>query len=215
MALLRKTPLKAKTALKAKTPLKAKTTLKSNSTLKTNEPLKAKSTLKSSTTTKRKKGADDLKTWIAKVDKVFSLYIRLRDSREFHFQRARCISCGKVKPFSMMDAGHYVSRNCMALRYNPSNVNAECESCNRYHSDHLIGYRRRLVIKLGTEAVKGSAVAEGVTPEQRLKLIQKVGEKIVMQLEATKYSYRKWSVEELKQKYKYYAALVLQYKNEM
>lgn len=61
--------------------------------------------------TKRKRGSDERKTWIEKLDRVFSLYIRLRDSKEFHFKGCRCISCGKVKPYDMFDAGHFVSRN--------------------------------------------------------------------------------------------------------
>jgi len=78
---------------------------------------------------KRRRGADDRRTWIDKVDKVFSLYIRLRDSRPWHFMKFRCISCGDVKDFDQMDAGHFVSRNAMAIRWNADNVSGECRRC--------------------------------------------------------------------------------------
>lgn len=80
-------------------------------------------------TTKRKRGSDERKTWIDKLDKVFSIYIRLRDSKEFGFRAARCISCGEVKPFDMFDCGHFVSRNASAIRWDEDNCHAECSHC--------------------------------------------------------------------------------------
>lgn len=37
----------------------------------------------------------------------------------------------------------------MSLRFDTRNQNAECKRCNRFSSDHLIGYRKNLVMKLG------------------------------------------------------------------
>lgn len=87
----------------------------------------------------------------AKLDKVFSLYIRLRDSREYDFKYFRCISCGKLKPFEQADCGHYFSRTHMSTRYSEQNCNAECSYCNRFVSDHLVGYRQNLIRKIGVE----------------------------------------------------------------
>ena len=87
-------------------------------------------------------------------------------------------------------------------------------NCNRFHGDHLLGYRKNLIIKLGTDAIQGSMVAASVDQEKRLALIKKVGEKKVEALEAQKHTTKKWSVEELKEMYMYYAALVLEMKNE-
>ncbi len=170
---------------------------------------------KKKTTTKKKRGTNERKTWIDKLDKVFSMYIRLRDSRAYHFAAFRCISCGDVKPFSEMDCGHFVSRNCMPLRWNSQNCNGECASCNRFHGDHLLGYRKNLILKLGQEAIKGSPLAESLDNHKKLLLIKKLGEKKVEALEAQKYDTYKWSIEELKELYMYYGALVLELKNEM
>jgi hypothetical protein len=87
----------------------------------------------------------------AKLDKVFSLYIRMRDSREYDFKYFRCISCGRVKEFEQADCGHYFSRTHMATRYSEQNCNAECRYCNRMRADHLVGYRENLIRKIGKE----------------------------------------------------------------
>lgn len=88
---------------------------------------------------------------IAKLDKVFSLYIRLRDSKPFGYKAFRCISCGKIKPFHYADCGHYYSRTHMATRFDEDNCHAECSYCNRFKADHLIGYQANLIKKIGKE----------------------------------------------------------------
>lgn len=164
---------------------------------------------------KKKRGTNERKTWIDKLDKVFSLYIRLRDSKPWRFRAFRCISCGDVKPYEQMDCGHFVSRNAMAIRWNEQNCNGECARCNRLQGDHLLGYRKNLIIKLGEDAISGSPLAMSLEPKKKLALIRKLGTKRVEALEARKYESKKWSVEELKEKYMYYAALVLEFKNQM
>lgn len=68
-------------------------------------------------------------TLIRELDKVFSLYVRMRDSKEFGFKYFRCISCGQVKSFDQGDAGHFYSRTRMSVRFNENNVNMECAYC--------------------------------------------------------------------------------------
>ena len=142
------------------------------------------------------------------------MYIRLRDSKPYRFAAFRCISCGDVKPFAMMDCGHYVSRNCFKLRWEPSNSHGECSRCNRLQGDHLLGYRKNLILKLGQEAIKGT-IAESLPNDRKLIMIKKLGEQRVLQLEAAKYEEKKWSVSELQEMYMYFAALVLELKNEI
>ena len=163
---------------------------------------------------KKKRTVNEKKTWINKLDTVFSLYIRLRDSKHYGYRNFRCISCGEPKSVDQMDCGHFVSRNCMALRWDERNAHGECQKCNRFLSDHLIGYRRNLIIKLGEDAISGSAIAYALEPQKKLELIKKMGEQRVQELEAMKYTTKKWGVEELKQMYMYYAALVLEMKND-
>lgn len=84
---------------------------------------------------------------VAKLDKEFSLYIRLRDTMPNGF--FKCVSCGQIKPFEQADCGHYWSRRHMSTRYDEDNCHAECRSCNRFKADHLIGYRENLIRKIG------------------------------------------------------------------
>lgn len=84
-----------------------------------------------------------------KLDKEFSLFIRLRDAMPNGF--FRCISCGQIKPFEQADCGHYFSRTHTAARFDEDNCHAECRFCNRFKSDHLEGYRENLIRKIGQQ----------------------------------------------------------------
>lgn len=97
-----------------------------------------------STPSKRVKKDVDL---VAKLDRVFALYIRLRDAMPSGY--FKCISCGQIKPFEQSDCGHYHSRTHMGTRFDEQNCNAECRACNRFSADHLISYRENLIRKIG------------------------------------------------------------------
>lgn len=102
---------------------------------------------------KKKKGEgakkSNLSSLVKKLDKEFSLFIRLRDSKAFGFKAFKCISCGQIKPFEKADCGHYYSRVKMSTRFDEDNAHAECSYCNRYRADHLDGYRENLIKKIG------------------------------------------------------------------
>lgn len=84
---------------------------------------------------------------VAKLDRIFSLYIRLRDTMPSGY--FKCISCGQIKRFEQADCGHFYGRKHMATRYDEDNCSAECAACNRFVSDHLIGYQTNLIKKIG------------------------------------------------------------------
>ena len=86
----------------------------------------------------------------AKLDKVFSEYIRKRDTRNGVF---KCISCGRILPYEQADCGHYVNRKHMATRFDEMNCNAQCRSCNRFDEGNIQGYRRGLVALYGEQQV--------------------------------------------------------------
>lgn len=86
---------------------------------------------------------------IDRLDTVFSKFIRRRDCG---FTYGRCISCGAIIQFSGCDAGHYINRKHMALRYDENNVHAQCRSCNRFDEGCVQGYRKGLISKIGEKA---------------------------------------------------------------
>lgn len=93
---------------------------------------------------KNERGKPDL---VAKLDRVFALYIRLRDAMPNGY--GRCISCGRIKPFKELDCGHFYGRTNMATRFDEDNCSAECHYCNRMKADHLIYYQENLIRKIG------------------------------------------------------------------
>lgn len=86
---------------------------------------------------------------IKKLDKVFSMYIRKRDSKMFGGEAFRCISCNGIKPFDQSDCGHYYGRKIMNLRYDEKNCNAQCRHCNRFNEGFRQGYAQGLIRKYG------------------------------------------------------------------
>ena len=86
----------------------------------------------------------------AKLDKVFSEYIRKRDTRNGVF---KCISCGRILLYEQADCGHYINRKHMATRFDEMNCNAQCRSCNRFDEGNIQGYRRGLVAIYGEQKV--------------------------------------------------------------
>ena len=122
----------------------------------------------------------------AKLDKVFSLFIRYRDTMPNGY--FRCISCGHIKPFEQADCGHYLNRQHMATRFDEMNCNAQCRKCNRFDEGNIQGYRKGLIAKYG---------------EQRVLL-----------LEAKKNTTRKYSDFEYKALIKYYTVLADKIKRE-
>lgn len=111
-----------------------------------------------------KKKTVPLPKLIKKAQIAFNAWVRQRDKDE------PCISCGKHH--EDYDAGHYVPQgSCSFLRFHEWNVNKEGKSCNAFDKFHLIGYRKRLIEKIGLENVEW--------------------------LEANRHTVKKWSREEL------------------
>jgi len=88
----------------------------------------------------------------AKLDKIFSKFIRLRDAlittgtKEY----AICVTCDTRKPIKLMDAGHWRGRSKGSTRYDEHNVSAQCRSCNRFKHGMVEEHRRSIVEKYGT-----------------------------------------------------------------
>lgn len=53
-----------------------------------------------------------------------------------------------------MDAGHFIGRASMSLRYCELNVYGQCRYCNRMLNANLLDYRKSLVKKLGEDKVE-------------------------------------------------------------
>jgi hypothetical protein len=83
-----------------------------------------------------------------RLDVVFSKFIRLRDTKVTQGTRwGKCCTCGALKPYAQLDAGHYISRSGKCTRWDPENVHAQCSSCNRFgggcHDEYALFLQRK------------------------------------------------------------------------
>tara|TARA_R110000787_G_scaffold38685_1_gene97245 strand:+ start:126 stop:674 length:549 start_codon:yes stop_codon:yes gene_type:complete len=96
----------------------------------------------------RRQAAKTLGQLHKEAQPVFNRYIRLRD------QGQPCISCQRHHT-GQIHAGHYRSVGAAAeLRYNETNVHAQCAPCNNHLSGNAIDYRINLIKKIGIDSVE-------------------------------------------------------------
>ena len=95
---------------------------------------------------------------IAKLDRIFSQYIRLRDSDKDG--NCRCCTCDCIKPWKEMHAGHYIGREAKNTRWEEQNVHGQCPSCNTFHEGRKPEYTLFLQRKYGLQII-GQLVSAG------------------------------------------------------
>lgn len=102
------------------------------------------------------------KTLVAKLDAVFSEYIRRRYAKN---DIAQCVTCGKKDHWKNLQAGHFISRKHYATRWNEENVQVQCVACNvyRYGEQYLFGVylgeeKSQELLQLSREVVKFSNI---------------------------------------------------------
>jgi hypothetical protein len=94
---------------------------------------------------KKRKTSSKAKAWT-----VFSQYIRQSDAKENG--AVSCFSCGTVRHWKELDAGHYVAGSLsLALRFDERNVHPQCTGCNRFRHGNLTQYALRLQEKYGPQ----------------------------------------------------------------
>ena len=87
-----------------------------------------------------------IKTLQARADKIFSEFIRRRDTPG---GIGKCCTCGKFITYETCDAGHWQSRGLKNTRYNGLNVAAQCISCNRFQEGRKDRHRDFIEKKYG------------------------------------------------------------------
>lgn len=71
-----------------------------------------------------------------RLDRLASLYVRRREKR--------CFTCGKRLAFDKRQAGHYVPRGVLAVRWHPENIHVQCAHCNVELDGNVKEYAERL-----------------------------------------------------------------------
>jgi hypothetical protein len=85
------------------------------------------------------------------VDPTFSLWIRLGCSED---GVNTCVTCGSLHAYLDIDAGHFVKRGNMAVRYDSMNVAPQCKTCNRINEGEPKKFEAYLKYTYGETAVQ-------------------------------------------------------------
>lgn len=86
------------------------------------------------------------------LDTVFSRYVRLK-----HADRSgnvTCFTCKKLFHWKKIQNGHYISRNCLATRFDENNCRPQCWGCNGYGRGKPLEFEEGLKRQLGDEFVE-------------------------------------------------------------
>lgn len=81
------------------------------------------------------------KKLIKKCDELVSLIVRKRDGK--------CVVCGSTQNLT---CGHLITRNCKIIRWELTNNNCQCRSCNFTHEFRPERYTSWWVNKYGLDA---------------------------------------------------------------
>lgn len=119
------------------------------------------------------------KVLIYELDRIFSLYIRLKDSIR---GMARCVTCGSVRHYKEMQNGHFIPRGKFATRWDEMNCHVQCPECNEGLNGNLVQYRRYMNMKYGVQAVQDlqlkSVIGEKITTPQIREMITYYRDKV-------------------------------------
>lgn len=101
-----------------------------------------------------------------KLDKVFSLYIRQRDSNLEGF--GNCCTCGKRIHYKEGHCGHFMSRRSLSTRWDEKNCALQCVSCNIYNQGRQYEFSKYIDNKYG----KGTAEKLSAKAAQTTKMLK-------------------------------------------
>lgn len=87
---------------------------------------------------------------VAKLDRVFSRYIRLKSSVNGMVQ---CYTCGSWHPMNEMTVGHFIKRQYLGTRFDERNVKPQCRKCNYFLQGNDLIFAEKLKQEYGENIV--------------------------------------------------------------
>ena len=117
---------------------------------------------------KKQKPLPTIPALTRKADKVFSEYVRRRDSNAYitdneglSIRAGNCCTCGRQIPTEGVGTGHcghFIPRGCKLTRFHPQNAHLQCNYCNTYRDGEQ--YKHGVYIdKLYGEGVADELIA--------------------------------------------------------
>ena len=94
-----------------------------------------------------KKKQSKVSTVKRKAWKAFSEYIRLRDCLQTMGlpDYGKCITCSKIIPRKLLQAGHFISGRHNANLFSEKGCHAQCYNCNINLRGNTLEYRRKII----------------------------------------------------------------------
>lgn len=90
---------------------------------------------------------DGLPELIDQLDGLVSKYVRFSAPRNSEYL-IECFTCSDWRMPATMDAGHYIVRSCMYLRFDTSrNIRPQCHICNRAKYGMAAAFGKRLELE--------------------------------------------------------------------
>lgn len=87
-----------------------------------------------------------------KAWKALSEYVRFKASDYRGY--AKCVTCGTIKHWKELDAGHFIAKGKgLSVYFEEENCHPQCTYCNRHLSGNLIEYTRYMIDMYGIEGV--------------------------------------------------------------
>ena len=86
-----------------------------------------------------------------KLWKLVSEYVRRRDSNQDEF--AECVTCGDVRPWKELQAGHFVGGRRNSILYELTNIHPQCYGCNVCKYGETLKYLDFMLEKYGQAEV--------------------------------------------------------------
>jgi hypothetical protein len=135
----------------------------------------------------KKKKAESISTLTKKLDRVFSVYVRLSGADSHG--NVKCFTCDRVEYWRKIQNGHFQSRRYYSTRFEPLNTASQCYSCNVGLSGMQYVFGINLDKKYGEgtaeKMIKLSREVKKFTAYEMMELIEQY-EKLVMKLRKDK-----------------------------
>tara|TARA_R110001632_G_scaffold52672_1_gene130348 strand:- start:235 stop:642 length:408 start_codon:yes stop_codon:yes gene_type:complete len=93
------------------------------------------------------------------LDKIFSVYIRLREANEYGM--VQCFTSGRVYHYKKIHAGHFMSRRHLATRWCETNVQPQSAA------DNLFGQGEQFKFSINLDSKFGEGTAEELQYKSR------------------------------------------------
>ena len=137
-------------------------------------------------TKKSKVDRNSIAGLIKECDYLFSRLIR-----QLHADKkgiATCYTCTKKLHWKELQAGHYISRGCIMLRFWKFNVRVQCRDCNEFKRGNLEVFARNLFKENEIEFLNLTTMQRAVSKVYHNELI-KLKAELIKELDDNKFEY--------------------------